>query len=326
MLLFLIRRIASAVSVIVVTLIASFCMFYLAPTDPAGTICGPKCTPARYEEIAHSLRLDEPLPDQIGGYLKGLVVGRTFVSGGIVKECAAPCLGYSYALGQPVTSLLAHALPVTVSLVIGGAVVYTILGLLIGTYAARRRGTLPDRGIIGASLTVGSIPYFVLALVASLYAALFFPNVSWTPITTNPFQWFSGLLLPWLVLGTASAASYIRYARASMIESLGEDYMRTARAKGITERRAVYKHGMRAALTPVVTLLGLQIAFDITGAVFTESIFGLPGLGLVTLRAFNQYDLPVLMGGVLVGVIVLVTMNLLVDILYTVLDPRVRLT
>lgn len=128
------------------------------------------------------------------------------------------------------------------------------------------------------------------------------------------------------MLGTASAATYIRFARASMIESLGEDYMRTARAKGITETRAVYKHGLRAALTPVVTVLGLQIAFDLTGAVFTESIFGLPGLGLVTLRAFNQYDLPVLMGGVLIGVIVLVTMNLLVDILYTFLDPRVRLS
>jgi peptide/nickel transport system permease protein len=150
--------------------------------------------------------------------------------------------------------------------------------------------------------------------------------VSWTPITENPLKWFSGLLLPWLVLGVVSAATYTRFARASMIESLGEDYMRTARAKGITEKRAVYKHGMRAALTPVVTVLGLQIAFDLTGAIFTESIFGLPGLGLVTLRAFNQYDLPVLMGGVLVGVIALVTMNLLVDILYTILDPRVRLT
>lgn len=325
MLLFLVRRIASAVTVIVVTIIASFCMFYLAPTDPAGTICGPKCTPARYNEIAHSLRLDEPLPDQIGGYLKGLVAGREFVSGGIVKKCDAPCLGYSYALGQPVTTLLAHALPVTASLVLGGAITYTLIGLLIGTYAARRRGTLPDRTIVGGSLAVGSIPYFVFALVASLYVAYLFPNVGWTPITTNPLKWFSGLLLPWLVLGTASAAAYVRYARASMIESLGEDYMRTARSKGISERKAVYKHGLRAALTPVVTILGLQVAFDLTGAVFTESIFGLPGLGLVTLRAFNQYDLPVLMGGVLVGVIVLVTMNLIVDILYTILDPRVRL-
>jgi peptide/nickel transport system permease protein len=329
MALFLIRRIASALSVIVITLIASFCLFYLAPTDPAGVVCGPKCTPARYDEIARSMHLDEPLLTQIGGYLKGLVAGREYISGGIVKECAAPCLGYSYALGQPVTTLLAHALPVTMSIVLGAAVCYTIIGLLTGTYAARRRGMFADRAIVGGTLTMGSIPYFVVALVASLYIPLyfgFFPNVQWTPITDNPLRWFSGLLLPWLVLGVVSSASYTRYARASMIESLGEDYMRTARAKGITEKRAVYKHGMRAALTPVVTILGLQVAFDLTGAIFTESIFGLPGLGLVTLRAFGQYDLPVLMGGVLVGVIVLVTMNLLVDILYTVLDPRVRLT
>jgi peptide/nickel transport system permease protein len=328
MVLFLIRRIASALSVIVVTLIVSFCLFYLAPTDPAGVVCGAKCTPARYEEISKSMHLDEPMVSQIGGYLKGLVAGREYVSGGIVKECSAPCLGYSYALGQPVTTLLAHALPVTMSIVLGAAVVYTIMGLLIGTYAARRRGMFADRAVIGGTLGVSSVPYFVAALVASLYVPLyfgFFPNVQWTPITDDPFRWFSGLILPWLVLGIFSAATYTRFARASMIESLGEDYMRTARAKGLTEKRVVYRHGMRAALTPVVTILGLQIAFDLTGAIFTESIFGLPGLGLVTLRAFGQYDLPVLMGGVLVGVIVLVTMNLIVDILYTILDPRVRL-
>lgn len=329
MLLFLLRRIASAISVIVATIIASFCLFYLAPTDPAGVACGPKCTPARYEEIARSMHLDDPLLSQIGGYLQGLVVGREYVSGGIVKECAAPCLGYSYALGQPVTTLLANALPVTLSIVLGAAVAYTTMGLLIGTFAARRRGTLLDRAIVGGTLGASSIPYFVIALVASLYVPLYLgwivPTVRWTPITENPFEWFSGLVLPWLVLGGASAAGYTRYARGSMIESLGEDYMRTARAKGVTERRAVYVHGMRAALSPVVTVLGLQIAFDVTGAIFTETIFGLPGLGLVTLRAFGQYDLPVLMGGVLVGVIVMVSMNLLVDILYTILDPRVRL-
>ena len=151
MVLFLVRRIASAVSVIVVTIIASFCLFYLAPTDPAGVACGTRCTPARYEEIARSMHLDEPLLHQIGGYLKGLVAGREFVSGGIVRECAAPCLGYSYALGQPVTTLIGNALPVTLSIVLGAAVVYMIMGLLLGTYAAQRRGTLLDRGIVGGT-------------------------------------------------------------------------------------------------------------------------------------------------------------------------------
>jgi len=328
MIMYILRRIASAISVIIVTIIASFCLFYLAPTDPAGVVCGAKCTPARYQEIARSMHLDEPMVSQIVGYLKGLVVGRTYTSGGLTIECSAPCLGYSYALGQPVTKLLGNALPVTISIVFGSAIAYLIVGLLSGTFAARRRGTVLDRGIVAGTLTIGSIPYFVVALVASLYIPLyisFMPNTEWVPITENPVRWFSGLLLPWLVLGIVNSASYTRYARASMIESLSEDYVRTARAKGITEKRVVYKHGMRAALTPIATIFGLDIAFALTGAIFTESIFGLPGLGLVTLRAFSQYDLPVLMGGVLVGVIVLVLMNLLVDLLYTVLDPRVRL-
>jgi peptide/nickel transport system permease protein len=328
MIMYILRRIASAISVIIVTIIASFCLFYLAPTDPAGVVCGPKCTPARYQEIYKSMHLDESLPQQIGGYLSGLVVGRTYQSGGITIECPAPCLGYSYASGQPVTKLLGNALPVTISIVFGSAIAYLIIGLFAGTFAARRRGMALDRAIVGGTLFIGAVPYFVVALVASLYVPLylkFMPDAEWHPITENPLKWFSGLLLPWIVLGIVNSASYTRYSRASMIESLSEDYVRTARAKGITEKRVVYKHGMRAALTPIATIFGLDIAFALTGAIFTESIFGLPGLGLVTLRAFGQYDLPLLMGGVLVGVVVLVLMNLLVDLLYTVLDPRVRL-
>jgi peptide/nickel transport system permease protein len=329
MIMYILRRVASAISVIVVTIIASFCLFYLAPTDPAGVVCGPKCNPVRYQEIYKSMHLDESLPQQIGGYLEGLVAGRTYTSGGLTIDCSAPCLGYSYALGQPVTKLLANALPVTISIVFGSAIAYLVIGVAAGTFAARRRGTLLDRGVVAGTLSVGSIPYFVVALVASLYVPLylgFIPHAAWVPITDNPLKWFGGLLLPWIVLGIVFSASYTRYSRGSMIESLSEDYVRTARAKGITERRVVYRHGLRAALTPIATIWGLDIAYSLTGAIFTESIFGLPGLGLVTLRAFGQYDLPVLMGGVLVGVVVLVLMNLLVDLLYTVLDPRVRLT
>src|SRR5262245_11244651 len=195
MIMYILRRIASAISVIVVTIIASFCLFYLAPTDPAGVVCGPKCTPARYNEIAKSMHLGEPIVSQIGNYLEGLVVGRTYTSGGLTIECSAPCLGYSYALGQPVTKLLGNALPVTVSIVFGSAIAYLIVGLVSGTFAARRRGTLLDRGIVAGTLTIGSIPYFVVALVASLYIPLyikFMPDAQWTPITTNPIKWFSG--------------------------------------------------------------------------------------------------------------------------------------
>jgi peptide/nickel transport system permease protein len=323
-LLYILRRLVSAFSVVVVALVASFALFFLAPTDPAGVICGPRCTPQRLADIESSLDLDQPPLEQIGLYMKGLVVGRDYTTGGTVRHCAAPCMGYSYTLGQPVTKLLAQALPVTVSIVIGGAVVYLTVGILAGTIAAQVRGTPLDRFTVGATLFVSSFPYFVFALLVALYAT-FLPTSGYHPFLDNPFLWASGLTAAWLCLGIANAAAYTRYSRASMIEALGQDFVRTARSKGISQRRVVYRHGLRAALTPVATIFGIDLALQFTGAIFTESIFGLPGIGLLTLRAFGQYDLPVLMGGVLLGSVVLVMMNLVVDIAYTFLDPRVRL-
>lgn len=326
MLFYILRRLASAISVIIVTIIASFALFYLAPTDPAGIICGPKCTTERYAEISKSLHLDDPAVDQMGQYLQGLVIGRDFASAGSVVHCPAPCLGYSYVLNQPVTKLMGQALPVTLSIAIGAVLAFATIGVLAGVFAARRRGTGMDRLMVGGALSAGAVPYFVIALIVALYVA---PALGlrpeYHPLLDNPLAWAAGLLAPWLTLGVAGSASYTRFARGAMIESLGEDYVRTARAKGISERRVVYRHALRAAMTPIATLFGLDLAGYLAGTIFTESIFGLPGLGLLTLRAFNQYDQPVLMGGVLLGCIVLVMMNLVVDILYTVLDPRVRL-
>ncbi|MFC7547849.1 ABC transporter permease [Plantactinospora sp. GCM10030261] len=325
MLLYILRRCLTAVSVIVVTLIASFMLFFVAPTDPVGVICGLRCTPDRIADINASLGLDKPVWEQLLLFLQGIFVGREFGSAGAIIECAAPCLGYSYTLGQPVTSLLAQAVPVTVSVIGGAAVVYLIVGVLTGSIAGRRRGTPADRLVVGATLVTNSMPYFVVALMVALYAT-FLPTSQYTPLTQNPFMWASGLLAAWLTLGFYNAAQYTRYSRASMIESLGEDYIRTARAKGISERRVVYRHGLRSSLTPVASVFGVDLAAQMAGAIFTESIFGLNGLGVLTIRAFNQYDLPVLMGTVLVGATVLVVMNLVVDILYTFLDPRVRLS
>jgi peptide/nickel transport system permease protein len=220
--------------------------------------------------------------------------------------------------------MVGDALPVTVSIVLGGAIVYLIVGVTAGTIAAQRRGTTLDRVTVGASLLVNSVPYFVVALLVALYVT-FLPHSQYNPLTQNPLAWAGGLMAAWLTLGLTNAAAYTRYSRASMIESLGQDFVRTARSKGIGERRVVYRHGVRAALAPVVTILGLDIAGQLAGALFTESIFGLPGLGVMTLNAFAKYDLPVLLGGVLVGSVCLVVMNLVVDIVYTILDPRVRL-
>jgi len=323
-LLYILRRVISAISVVIVTVVASFMLFFLAPTDPAGVICGPRCTPERLNDITKSLNLDQPATEQIGLYFKGIVVGRDYNTGGVTRHCSAPCLGYSYVLGVPVTELLAKAVPVTLSIVVGGATIYLVLGVLIGTIASRVRGSSLDRVAVGGSLVIGSVPYFVVALIISLYAT-FLPKSQYIPFLTNPVGWAGGLLAAWLCLGLTNSASYTRYARASMIEAMGQDFTRTARSKGISERRVVYRHGLRAAMTPVVTIFGIDVAYQLVNTIFTERIFQLPGLGLRLLNAFNQYDLPVLMGGVVVGAVVLVFMNLLVDILYTVLDPRVRL-
>jgi peptide/nickel transport system permease protein len=325
---YILRRVVSAISVVFVTIVASYALFLLAPTDPAGTICGPKCTPDRVALITKNLNLDEPAYEQIGNYLKGIVVGRDMYLGGTSRHCAAPCLGYSFPTGRPVSTILLTALPVTLSIVAGGALIYATVGLLTGTFAARYRSSLLDRVAVGTSLVVNSVPYFVVALLVALYLAQgggLLPRPNWVPPFHNPLAWATGMLAAWLTLGLTNAAQYTRYSRASMIESLGQDFVRTARSKGISERRVVYRHGVRAALTPVVTILGLDVAYQFVNTLFTESIFGLPGLGVMTLRAFNQYDLPVLLGSVIVGAVVLVTMNLIVDIIYTVLDPRVRL-
>jgi peptide/nickel transport system permease protein len=323
-LVYVLRRVVTSLTVVLMTLIVSFALFFVAPTDPAAITCGARCTPDRYQEIAASLDLDQPVLVQLGRYLQGIFVGRTYHSSGVAIECAAPCLGYSFTFNEPVTSMLARAVPVTLSIVIGGSVVYVTIGVLAGILAARRRGTATDRTLVGMTLGIGSVPYFIFALIVALYAT-FLPRPEYHSLWSDPIAWATGLLAAWLTLGVSFTASYTRYSRASMIEALGEDYVRTARAKGISERRVVYKHGLRAAITPVATIFGLDLSFQLTGAIFTESIFGLPGLGVVTLQAFNQSDLPVLMGGVLVGSVVLVLMNLVVDLLYTVLDPRVKL-
>ncbi|GAA2519546.1 ABC transporter permease [Pilimelia columellifera] len=323
---YILKRGVSALLVVLVTLLLSFAMFFLAPKDPIGAICGPRCTPERAAEISQSLHLDDPVTLQFAQYVKGIVAGHTITSGGATVDCPAPCLGYSFRLGQPVTKLLMQAMPITVSIVVGAAVVYLTIGILSGILAARRRGTSFDKSIVAGTLGLSSVPYFIVALLVVLYTAgTFLPPSQYSPFLDGPLSWASGLTAAWLTLGVVNAAAYARYSRASMIEALGEDYIRTARAKGISERRVVYRHGLRSALTPVATIFGLDLAGQLTGALFTERIFGLPGLGVVTLEAFKTDDLPVMMGGILLGSVLLVTLNLMVDILYTFLDPRVRL-
>jgi peptide/nickel transport system permease protein len=326
---FVARRLVSALSVVLVTLIATFTLFFVAPTDPAASICGERnCTLQRYNEIKRNLHLDKPKVQQFAEYTAGIFAGRTFTTSGVVQHCKAPCLGYSFKNDRPVYEMLKTRLPVTVSLVAGYAVIVLALGVSIGSMAAKRRGTVGDRALMTSTLVLSSVPYYIVALLISLYLTILYPILprgGYTPISENPGKWVAGLLTPWLVLGVVSCTQYARFSRGSMVETLSEDFIRTARAKGLSDRVVTYKHALRSGLIPVITIFGLDIATSLTGAIFTERIFDLPGLGNLVLESLTNFDLPVIMGTVLVASVILVGMNFLVDIAYSLIDPRVRL-
>lgn len=330
MLIYIVRRVGLSVSVVLATLVVTFVMFFLGPSDPAGALCGSRnCTAARIADIEKSLQLDRPKTEQFTSYVKGIVAGRQIQSGGIVKECDAPCLGWSYRQNRSVTTIVLERLPVTASIVVGGAVVYIVFALLLGTLAARFRGRAADRLIVGISQFVPSIPYYILALLFALYLMVLYPIVprsSYTSPLQSPLAWVTGLFAVWLFYGLIASTGFVRYVRASMIEAQNEDFVRTARSKGIAERRVVVRHALRAAIAPFMTLVGLSLAGEMSGAIFTEKIFNLPGMGLLALDSFSSDDLPVIAGVVLVGAVFVTGMNLVVDLLYAVVDPRVKLS
>jgi peptide/nickel transport system permease protein len=326
---FVARRLVSALSVVLVTLIATFALFFVAPTDPAASICGERnCTQQRYNEIKRNLHLDKPKVQQFAEYTAGIFAGRTFTTSGTTQDCPAPCLGFSFKNDRPVYETLKTRLPVTVSLVFGYAILVLTIGVFVGSMAAKRRGTLGDRALMTSTLVLSSVPYYIVALMVALYLTVLYPILprsGYTPLTDNPGKWAAGLLTPWLVLGIYNCTQYARFSRGSMVETLSEDFIRTARAKGLSDRVVTFKHALRAGLIPVITIFGLDIAGSLAGAIFTEKIFDLPGLGNLVIDSLNNYDLPVIMGTVLIASVFLVAMNFIVDIAYSLIDPRVRL-
>jgi peptide/nickel transport system permease protein len=282
------------------------------------------------EGIRESLGLDRPPVEQYAEYMKGIFVGRDIQAGSISIPCPAPCLGVSFKLRVNVTDYLMARFPATLSLAVGGAVVFLTLGLTAGVLAARWRGTAKDKSIVGLSLIVNAIPYYLLALLAYLYlisAWGIFPETGYfSPLTDGVSAWVAGLLLPWLVIGISYSTQYARFSRGSMIDSLNEDYVRTARAKGLSDRRVTLKHALRAAVVPIVTIFGLDFAGLLAGTVFTEQIFSIQGIGLAAIQAIGNKDLPIISASVLISATFIVVANLLVDLVYSVIDPRVRLT
>lgn len=328
---FVVRRLMSSLLVILLASFVVFAIFYLGPSNPAKPVCDAqgKCTPERLAAIEHNMGLDKNVFEAYGTFMKGVVAGREVTVGSKQYDCAAPCLGISFANGQEVTSELKKRLVPTLLVAIGGSLTYLILGVLIGVFAASKRGTIADRLLVSGSLLVSSVPYYLMCLLAWIYLTQqwsIFPETGYFPITENPFKTFTGLLLPCLVLGIASAPAYARFTRGQMVETLGDDYIRTAKAKGLPGHSVLAKHALRAAIVPIITIFGLDFGVLLGGTIFTEFIFDIDGIGrwgLLALRA--PLDLPVITATVLVGSLLIVISNLLVDLTYGFLDPRVRL-
>ncbi|SEB89195.1 ABC transporter permease [Streptomyces sp. TLI_105] len=327
MILYLARRLLGVVAVLVAIAAVTFTIFYVLPSDPAAAACGKSCSAERLEAIRAHMGLDQPLWRQFAHFTTGIFTGRTVGSGPYALNCDFPCLGYSYENSQPVWDLLVDRLPVSASLALGAAVLWLLLGLSAGVAAALRKDSLTDRVLMVGAVAAASLPvYFtsVMLIYGLIRAAGLLPYPQYTPFGTDPLGWAANLLLPWLALAILYAAMYARQSRSSMIETMAEPYIRTARAKGLPRRTVVVKHGLRAGMTPLLTIFGMDLGGLLAGAVITESIFGLPGVGRLFYGALSTGDQPVILGVTLLAATFIVVANLAVDLLYAVVDPRVR--
>jgi peptide/nickel transport system permease protein len=330
MLRFLIRRVLLSIVTLFAVSVTTFLLFFAVPQSPAASMCGAKnCPPEIQARIIKDLGLDRPLYVQYGEYMKGIFAGRTIGHGQTAIQCPAPCLGVSFRTSRPALDLIKQGFPVTASIVIGAAVVYLSLGIGLGTSAALRRASFVDRFAVGFSMVGASTQIYVLGPILTLllvYQLGWLSRPTFTPFSQDPGAWFLGLLLPWITLGLINSASYTRLSRAQMLETLSEDFVRTARAKGASPRAVNYRHALRAAITPVMTIAGLDLGLLLGGVVIVESVFSMPGVGLFSITAINNQDLPVVMATVLLAAVLIVVFNVIVDVLYAVVDPRVKLS
>jgi peptide/nickel transport system permease protein len=331
---FIIRRLIATVFLLIVVSMITFAIFFLIPRlagqnsyQLAAQYVGRNPTRAAVLQIEAKLGLNDPIYVQYGRFLRGLVFGEHFNAGTSTSYCPPPCFGYSFRTQQPVWPQMVSDMPVTISLAIGAAILWLVGGVTIGVISALRRGTIFDRFSMGVALAGVSLPIFFTGLISLAlfsYKWPIFPNVTFVPFTQNPLLWARNLVLPWVTLAFLYAALYARLTRAGMLETMSEDYIRTARAKGLQERTVIVRHGLRAALTPIITIFGMDLGALLGGAVITEATFSLHGLGLFTILAIQNQDLPEILGVTMLAAFFIVIANLAVDILYAVVDPRVR--
>ena len=336
MLAYVIRRVFAGVVMLLVMSLVTFVLFFASPVDPAQFACGKNCSPELRDQARKSLGYDKPVLEQWGNFAKGIVVGRDFPADEELRKaapqnvvhCEAPCLGYSQYSIKTVNELVFTAIPVTASIATLAVILWVMFGVLIGVLAAVTKGSFIDRGIVGISLFAYAFPAFFIGTFLLRYIAIkwgLYPVPAYTSIADGGlFAWLYNLLLPAITLALLYMASYVRMTRAFVLESLSEDYVRTAKAKGLPSRRVLFKHALRAALTPLVTMAGLDFASVLGGAIITETIFNFNGLGKLAVSANTNYDLPVMIGIVLIAGAFVITANIVVDILYALIDPRVR--
>ena len=314
---YVVRRVLWAILLLLVVSFLTFVIFDVFPTaDPAVLRAGRNATPALIQQIRVNLGLNKPFYTQYWIYLKGLVEHFD--------------LGYSYYNSESVQSEIFSRLPATASVTIGAFIVWMLVGIPVGIISAIRPRTIIDRITMGASLVAISAPVYFLGLVSLFLFAKGTGQLQWfgaagsyVPISQNVGQWFNSLILPWLTLAAAFTAFYARMTRGNLIEVMGEDYIRTARSKGLRERVVIAKHGLRAALTPIVTMAGMDVGLLLGGAILTEIVFNIPGVGRYAYEAITNADLPAIQGTVLFGAFFIVFANLVVDVLYAFIDPRV---
>lgn len=340
MIAFAIRRILVGIVMLLAMVLVVFVLFFAAG-NPARDVCGKFCTPEKLKQVTQVYGYDQPISEQFGLFMKGLVVGRDYpvddkyraalekTNPDLVIHCAAPCLGYSQHDALTVNADIAKYAPVTISLAIYAFIFWIFFGVLFGVLAAVFKGKWLDRIVVGVTLVVYALPTFFVGTFLLQFVAIkwqLVPYPSYVSIADGGvWGWFLSLFLPALTLALFYMAAYVRITRAFVLESLTEDYIRTARAKGLQTRVVLFKHGLRAALTPLLSMAGLDFAALLAGAVITESVFNYQGLGLLAVTANKNSDLPVLIGLVIVAGAAVIAMNILVDILYAFVDPRVRL-
>lgn len=327
MYIFIARRLLFALLLLLAVSFFTYMLFAMLPADPAALTCGKNCKPELIAANRVRLGYDKPLLEQYWLFLKGIFVGRDYGTGQAAFSCPAPSLGYSFSQHECVTTLIKRTFPVTAYLSLGAFVLWMAIGIGSGAVAALNKGKWQDRLATAFSAAGVSLPSFYIGLLV-LFSVVIWLRLLPFPAYASPFDdpkaFLTTMILPCLTLAVLSAASYTRLTRNGMLEAMNEDFVRLGVAKGLTRRVILRKYVLRSALVPIVTIAGLDFAALLGGAIITESVFSLPGMGRMSIRAVVESDLPVLVGTTMVAAVFIVVANVIVDIMYGVLDPRVR--